>query len=172
MFAIYLNHVYTNRLATIERASEAVPMTRAQIINEYMRLSKLYVLCERFLDREAKNAVMVALLELFEETDLEGMALAAPSEAIALVYEETPHDSPIQRLFIDITATLADKWLAKGRESKLLPKEFWCDLAIALRKGYGDEVDFRKTADAYLEKPEEEGSAGLFGSLTKGAGAK
>ncbi|KAF2650754.1 hypothetical protein K491DRAFT_720471 [Lophiostoma macrostomum CBS 122681] len=160
IFAIYLNLVYTNRLPTMECSSDGntiLLMTKAQIQEEYTRLSKLYILSERFLDREAKNTIIAALLELSKERSNAGWVCAPPEVAINLVYEETHGGSPIQRLFVDIYSTVPDDKLETAKSSEPLPKDFWCDVAIALRKRIGDRVGFRETVDAYLENTQEKG---------------
>jgi hypothetical protein len=58
IFAIYINHVYTNNIATNScEGSKAGDLIR----HELLMLSNLYILCENLCDKAGKNAMVEAI---------------------------------------------------------------------------------------------------------------
>ncbi|KAF2033300.1 hypothetical protein EK21DRAFT_109097 [Setomelanomma holmii] len=129
IFAIYVNLVYTNIVATIQ--SEA-PKEMGMLTGEFEALSKLFVLSEKLYDTAAKNAVLEAILAVVNEPDAAGKKYYPTCEAVRLMYEGTYTGSSGRRLLVDIWTHI--NWSCLELSAVQLPKEFYVDLALAMRR--------------------------------------
>lgn len=157
IFAIYLNHVYTNQLATIDIRRDRQD-TEAEFDNgireEYVRLSKLYVLCKRLQDVKGKNAITLAILAVSKEKNTNGSWYVPPAKEIMRLYGGTPENAPIRKLVVDIWTSVSPEVITKNFDR--LPKEFLRYLAIAgvMKLDYNSNPAKNSDGSPYLEKEE------------------
>lgn len=129
-FAIYLNFIYTNNVAT---SLSDEPKTGVALGAEYDALCKLYVLCEKLCDIAAKNVSVEAILA-----------------AITYIYAGTPHHSLVRRLMADMRTQINPQCVTDEH-----PKELLVDLVISLRKDRSDNAESaarRSDVGRYLEE--------------------
>jgi len=131
IFATYINHVYTSTIAT--RATDE-PRLGTIICDELVCLCKLYVLGEKLCDPAAKNATIEAILTASTEKDGKGQWYYPLRSSIKIIYDGTPAGSPGRRLMADLWTNFSIKTDYFAESAQSLPKEFWFDLALALRK--------------------------------------
>jgi hypothetical protein len=128
MFALYVNLVYTGRLAT--RGTD-----------EWLKLVRLYVLAEKLQDVRAKNVTIDAMHAFIREflsvktfSSGSGGAASPPvmsAESIVELYDGTPADSHARRLVLDSYADMGrEDWLKVGKA--VLPVDFIFDLATTV----------------------------------------
>lgn len=76
---------------------------------------------------------------------------------VKILYEGTPKDSPVRRLFIDLWSTMTDI----HHHADTLPKDFLLDLVVLLRKTLSTaqcNIILASDASAYLEETKETGA--------------
>ncbi|KAH7085250.1 hypothetical protein BKA63DRAFT_13643 [Paraphoma chrysanthemicola] len=149
VFAIYVNFVYTNTVATgpLER-----PIHRATARTEYMLLSKLYVLCEKLCDIAAKNAVLQAIRAVSSEVTDSGEMYIANLSAVQIIYAGTPKGSLGRRLMADMWTGMVVEHLVKCGDE--MPREFLLDMVVAHRRDRPSaykNIAKRAGVDAYWE---------------------
>jgi hypothetical protein len=127
IFALYLNLLYCGLIPTKD--------TTAKTTNdEYDRLIRLYVLCEKFQDREAKNAVMTAIFMKSNETLSNGLRYFPDVSDITYLYNGTHAGCLARNWLVDIYAQNgSEEWMIKGVAAEI-SNEFLFDLTIALFK--------------------------------------
>jgi hypothetical protein len=147
IFAIYVNYVYTNNIATNScEGSKAGDLIR----HELLMLSKLYILCEKLCDKAGKNATVEAIIAVNTEVDSEGKHYAPGPAAISLLYTGTPEGSPVRQLVADLCTRVSAQAITND-----LPKEFLVDLTISLLNSQDDKrpsIARRNSVGRYLEK--------------------
>jgi hypothetical protein len=130
VFALYVNLVYTGRLAT-------------RGTNEWLKLVRLYVLAEKLQDVHAKNDTFDAMNAFIREFSWIRIFSSAPgdatnlplisAESIAELYDGTPALSPARGLVLDSCAEMdRGDWLTVGRG--VLPVDFVYDLAVTVMR--------------------------------------
>tara|TARA_R110002003_G_scaffold1389_7_gene22966 strand:+ start:462 stop:983 length:522 start_codon:yes stop_codon:yes gene_type:complete len=150
--ATYINLVYTNNIAT---SPTEKPMEKNAILNEYIFLSKLYVLSEKLCDVAAKNAVINAILAVSWERASDGVTYSPGVLPIAIIYPGTPEGSLARELMADMWTSVKTDYIVRHKES--LPRDFFIDLALAHSKDRPTDklsAARRAKADRYLEKTE------------------
>jgi hypothetical protein len=151
IFAIYINLVYTNTVAT-RRAED--PKTRDALPAELIRLSHLYVLSEKLCDTAAKNATIEATLASAEEKDTDGKTAIHGWRSIRTMYEGTPKGSPGRRLIVDLWTNSSFQTDYLEENEVHLPRDFFFDVMLALgkeRQAAGNHVAKRYDASLYME---------------------
>jgi hypothetical protein len=148
--ATYINLVYTNNIAT---SPTEKPMDMNAILNEYIVLSKLYVLSEKLCDVAAKNAVINAILAVSWERASDGVIYSPSVPAIAIIYAGTPDGSLAREMMADMWTSVKTDYIVRHKAS--LPRDFFIDLALALsrdRPADKGNVARQAKADRYHEK--------------------
>lgn len=158
-FALYMDIVYTNTIATDANTSPQDSHARTA---ESIELCELYVLSEKLRDKSAKNAVLEAMLvinTIDEETKslYHGGPASNPkhfnpsADAIAIMYDGTPDSSLGRKLMADLWSTVPTKYILKNADE--LPRGFLKDLAINLLRDQPDRtsVALRAGAHPYTE---------------------
>ena len=131
VFGVYTNMVYTNKLTSRDASSEE-RTTKKTLYEEYVFLSKLYVLAESLQDTLAKNDVVKAMVAVAKETPTDGSWVIPPTAAVKILYEGTSANDGARKLFVDLWKCASLSRLSE--KSQRLPYEFLCDLAMVLRQ--------------------------------------
>jgi hypothetical protein len=161
IFALYLNPVYNNHLPTMAQDLEHMrSLDRTAFITAFVKESntifRLYVLAEKLQDPSAQDAALAAILDLSDLKQGDTFWLLPPACAIRKVYANTPQDSPARRLIVDMWSNLPGDWLRKLHGVKPeVPREFLCDLMIAIRDEAPVNIPNRAKSKgilAYLQK--------------------
>jgi hypothetical protein len=115
IFEIYVNHVYTNQLPTTDNESDAKPekVFASIALAEYVRLAEIYVLAERLRDRAAKNAIVVAIIALFDQTKVSGQVDPPGVGAVQIIFNGTLDNNPARQLMVDFWLHVSHDALAK-----------------------------------------------------------
>jgi hypothetical protein len=122
-FAIYVNLLYTDRLAT-------------KGPGEWGRLCSLYALAQRLQDVETKNLVVDGMflylrdsIPTFFTTPVAKDSTTMGATSLKLLYGNTPRNSAARRLVVDFYVRSGHaEWLQAEREE--YPAEFVMDVAI------------------------------------------
>lgn len=150
------------------------------IANEYVTLSKLYVLAEMLIDDDTKNLVLAAILSRSREPSLDHKAYYPSVSCIYIIYGGTPEDSPARRLIVDLYTDFGDDTIGLAGNTGL-PKDFFVDLSLSLlskrpfptvhknlragyessRSGYEDAESFHTYGSAYASDEPVWNFAGL-----------
>ncbi|KAI4693273.1 uncharacterized protein J4E88_001644 [Alternaria novae-zelandiae] len=150
VFDIYINLLYTGRLATNTLEE---PKTNAHLLEEMYVLAQLYVIGEKLLDKATKNSAIQSLLEVSLEQDANGKSYPPTINTIISVYQGTCAGSLGRRLLVDLWIDIQGEFLATNAE--LLPKDFLVDLAVALldiQQGKKEMLASMENMSNYLEK--------------------
>lgn len=121
-FEIYVHWLYFKTLPTVRMEP------KANIASEYKDLARCYVLGEKLIDIEFKNAVLDSFADAMADQLLKEHRFPGVQE-INIIYKGTMEDSPARELLVDI-------WAHHSLESwnillELLPAEFILDLTKA-----------------------------------------
>ncbi|KZM25085.1 uncharacterized protein EKO05_0009844 [Ascochyta rabiei] len=124
-FAIYVNLLYTSKLAT--KGPE-----------EWHWLCRLYILAERLQDVKTKNLTIDGMilclqetLPLFSSTPVAKDRTNIDATSLAWLYEHTPENSAARRLAVDYYVQSGRaEWLLS--EKNKYPAEFMFDIAVRL----------------------------------------
>ncbi|KAF1928927.1 uncharacterized protein M421DRAFT_92051 [Didymella exigua CBS 183.55] len=133
VFALYLNHLCTGRLPTVQKSRQELgAMQRSAAIRflreELYQLARVYVLAERLQDITARNAVTDAFVHVHN-----GYLAPTPSAlVIMLTFDSTPPGRPIGRLLVDSWAHKSLLYVLE--RASQLPKDFLNDLGLVLEK--------------------------------------
>ncbi|KAJ4359423.1 hypothetical protein N0V95_002170 [Ascochyta clinopodiicola] len=125
VFAIYINLLYTNKLAT-------------KGPKEWHWLCRLYILAERLQDVKTKNLTIDGMLLCLQETVLPIPSTAVVRDranidatSLGWLYEHTPENSAARRLAVDYyVQSERAEWLLS--EKNKYPAGFVFDLAVCL----------------------------------------
>jgi hypothetical protein len=169
-FGVYLNHVYTGQLPTMNGKFDVDPLPDqglGAMYKEFRELAKVYVLSERLQDRVAKNAVVLAIFGMTQHETATGVWFVPHAETVATVYAGTTENNLARQLLVDIWTNAKTSVVSDGYE--ILPKEFLRDLAIALAQdGKQRSIAARKSdGSKYLEKEVAENAKSKEGSNSK-----
>jgi hypothetical protein len=147
IFALYLNLLYCGLIPTKDTTAETTN-------DEYGRLIRLYVLCEKFQDLEAKNTVMTAIFMKSNETLSNGLRYFPGVSDITYLYNRTPAGCLARNLLVDLYAQNgSEEWMMEEVATEF-SNEFLFDLTIVLFKRPllkgSDETKLREL-ETYLE---------------------
>lgn len=99
VFAAYVNLVYTNNISM----SGSAQTTTLQIAgDEHSRLCKLYILGEKLQDTAARNAAVVAILEVTHKQDMNGNRYVPNVALVNTLYKGTTEGSLGRRLMVGL----------------------------------------------------------------------
>jgi hypothetical protein len=150
IFAIYVNLVYTNVVAT----RPAVEVKTTDIFtSEFIELSKLYVLAEKLCDIAAKNAAIESFMATAKERDSGNTQYNPSMSAAKIMYAGTPKGSLGRQLIVDYWTSSQLHNLAAAADE--MPIDLWVDLALVLRRDRPEgrtSLARRSNVDHYLEK--------------------
>ena len=126
VFELYVQLLYTGRLPCKSESE-----TPADSEQEYVVLSKLYVLAEKIQDIDARRVAMDSLLSLSRDTrETRGEYMVPGLEAVSTIYSGTLEPCAARRLFVDLyTCKPGGDWFDK---SQPYPTEFLAELVAAL----------------------------------------
>jgi hypothetical protein len=96
-----------------------------------MVLAQVYVLAEKLQDLRTKNAMIVRVFDTMNLRNDKGENTIPYPKAVAHVYEGTPDGSKMRQFLVDAW-TAADACTV-SQYCAVFPKEFLCDLVVALR---------------------------------------
>jgi hypothetical protein len=162
-FGLYLNFVYTGQIFTKRRSQAALSRLdldafKQHVESEYQDLFRLYVLAEKFHDVTAKNAAIMAAIDVTRMESGSG-DWAAPSLVTAnSIYEGTPEGSLARRLIMDMCGTLPLSYVLLQLQHRKFHPAFVSDLVRMVEKtrqfrpGYGGNVIVKNGAQAYMEE--------------------
>jgi hypothetical protein len=94
VFGIYVNFVYTNEISAATELPAGEYAKVIQLDNEYLALSKLYVLCEKLQDTRAKNAITRAFIANSAKKDEQGIWYVPSPSMVNILYDGTSCGSP------------------------------------------------------------------------------
>ncbi len=127
VFNLYIYIIYFRKFPELSTAEARVSDVQH---HDMVRLSRLYVLCEKLMDIASKNATLRFILYLAKQGSSDGELRFPTPEAISIMYEGTPENSPGRLLFAHLGTSVPVQFLK--RSSHKVPNEFLADLAIAL----------------------------------------
>jgi hypothetical protein len=146
IFGLYLNLVYTGHVHTAHKSQEDLMALDEDefvgiICKEYWKLVKVYVLAESLQDVAARNAVVIAMLDLARVRYSDGVGVVPSSGAASFGYAGTPESSPLRRLLVDLICgrPLQDIIVdlhGGDQHGGRLNKEFVVDLATKVQEIY------------------------------------
>ncbi|KAF2502312.1 hypothetical protein BU16DRAFT_4685 [Lophium mytilinum] len=138
-FRIYCSWIYSRKIHTSgEIGLEESLEKRDEVARkEVSGLIKCWLLGERILDTNFKDAVMDMLVHLYDSPQLATFHLGD----IGIVYNETLAGSPLRRLVVEVAATRlkADKSRELGKF--FVPSEFTADLLVRLSRSEIHNMD-------------------------------
>jgi hypothetical protein len=124
----YIDHVYSGRVPTHNLTAEKMSDVDGHY---YESLVHLYVLAERMLDANCRNAI---IREIFRLSQLECGSPKAKtypdSQAITVIYQGTTSESPARRLMIDFAVCCGDETWFDGEDGQ----EYLLDFSKAMVK--------------------------------------
>ncbi len=113
---------------------EKEPIAEEDLSNQYLVLSKLYVLAKKIMDETTKHIALTAISS--RASELKGKGVYPEINAIQTVYEGTPRNSPARQLFVQLYTDFGDAYMLKTggtvdpRDS--IPTDFLFDLSCSL----------------------------------------
>lgn len=116
--------------------------------NQYVILSKLYVLAEMLLDDTTKEVVLEAMSAAWKETMTKWPRYFPGVPCISLIYNGTLDDSPARRWLIQLYTH--NELELQHATSENLPKDFSFDLAVNLLATRPLRVEFEGWKESYL----------------------
>lgn len=159
----YLNMVYTGQLVTMRKTQEELSgldakACREQLHVEFEDLFRLYVLAKKLQDTGAKNAALVAAIDVSGAVSSAKTWFVPTIEVVKLVCGGTPKSSPGRRLVIDMYGMHEFKSLMKVAQQETLDKDAFDDLAKVfdktrqLKQGYTGNWVAKGGVQTYLEE--------------------
>ena len=150
IFGLYLNYVYTGHLPTTCEAEKDLTAHYLSLMDEYHQLFSVYVMAEKLLNPDAKNAAMTALVEIWTRNP----GLVVSARTVYLVYEGTPGGSRARRFVVDGFVQVPF-WqvLMTTRHDNL--GAFRNEIALALDKLHGKPHVVSPVLENYLEAESE-----------------
>ena len=118
--------MYSGQVVTAE--NEGVEGSPA-VSKRYLVLIDLYIIADRLENSHLRNHTMTAIVDLLRTTNMN-----SGTEAILVVYWETPENSSIRRFLVDsylvCKSQLMAEWFMKARHG--LPADFVSDITFGL----------------------------------------
>ena len=138
IFSLYVHLLYKNWLPIMDESN-----TKGDHI-EFVVLAKLFVLAEKLMDVTSKNIILSSMISKrrHKRENATGRAYLVPRlDAVKLLYDGTPVQSPARKLMVDFYTEIG----AKGDAGKTLsdskvdiPRDFLFDLAVtSMNRGIG-----------------------------------
>ncbi|KAF2466688.1 uncharacterized protein BDR25DRAFT_268059 [Lindgomyces ingoldianus] len=125
-FSLYMHWIYSKRLPVLPDPKELVTGEGG-----YHTLAYAYVLGERLMDFEFKNAVQDAYV-LYARGSPPTKRYYPTNEEIRIIYDGTRENSPMRKFLADIWTWRGKyEWIEKDRD---LPQDFLADVTTALLK--------------------------------------
>ena len=152
---LYLHYLYTNRMPVIN-AAEFATTTSSDTIETcvhdlYIKLAETYVIAEKLQDTSTKNAVMRELYSLNDTKQRDGIWYAPSIVAVSIIFEGTHPNSAARRFVVDAWKDV--KILGEKQAVKVMPKEFYVMVAVALQAKVGEDLDDKMCkVEEYLEE--------------------
>ena len=127
-FGLYMQWLYSRKLPILPDS----PESSGTSAEGYHTLAWAYVLGERLMDNEFKNAISDAYV-LYARGSTPAKCHYPCNEEIRIIYEGTSEKAPIRKLLVDI-------WCCRGKYEWIendsdLPKDFLVGVMKALLKG-------------------------------------
>jgi hypothetical protein len=124
VYATYVHHLYTGEL--VVQPDEQKPV-KELLSEQHHMLCSVYVLAEKILDIETKNAVFHAMLEMRYTKQSNGKICGSSCDGVNVIYKGTVVGSPARRLMVDLYSyRVKGDWIGQRPFSK----EFLRDLLI------------------------------------------
>jgi hypothetical protein len=99
VYATYVHHLYTGEL--VVQPDEQKPV-KELLSEQHRMLCSVYVLAEKILDIETKNAVFHAMLEMRYTKQSNGKICGPSCDGVNVIYKGTVVGSPARRLMVDL----------------------------------------------------------------------
>lgn len=100
-------------------------------MDEYLSLSKLYVLAEKLADQITKGIVLTAISARAEEALPDKSHCFPAIDSIQVIYEGTIEGSPARHLLVQLYTDLGDFTFLTAK-ANVVPKDFLYDLSLSL----------------------------------------
>jgi hypothetical protein len=124
-FSLYMSWIYSKQLPVLPGAPDSAGE------EGYHTMAYAYVLGERLMDYEFKNALQDAYV-LYARGSPPTKRYYPSNEEIRIIYEGTRDNSPLRKFLVDIwTWRGKHEWIENDRD---LPKDFLLDVTTALLK--------------------------------------
>ena len=118
VFTLYLSLIYGNH------SPEGI---NDRLKSKLKNMVKLYVLCEKSEDIRGKNAMLEVILG-----EIRNRYTLPSTSTTKIIYEGTPRNSPIRKLFVDAYVELHSRLSISRTKWEDWPKEFLFDLSSQL----------------------------------------
>ncbi|PSN62885.1 hypothetical protein BS50DRAFT_577772 [Corynespora cassiicola Philippines] len=135
-FSLYRTWLYTGKLPVLPEHASGAPSPPGGDPSEesYHVLAYAYVLGERLMDVEFKNAIADAYV-LYARGAAPGKRHYPSNEEIRIIYEGTTEACPLRKLLVDIWYCRGKaEWIEQDPDAQELPKEFLLEVVKALLK--------------------------------------
>lgn len=132
VFNLYLHHVLCGNFPVVaENTPSKCSETKIYLgRSERLQLSKLYVLAELLQDTTTKNKTLKAFIASMFKIRQGGGWTIPNIQAIRVIYEGTPPESPMRRLLVDSHAAYGKSDYISSHVFEVWPKEFLYDFAV------------------------------------------
>jgi hypothetical protein len=136
-FALYLSLLYFGAMfipgpeAKAQGTEDPRAKSRRVAEQEYISLSKLYVLCDKVQDITGVRIVTDAFVKATQKKRADGRCHFPGEDPINITYDNTPDGCPLRSLLVDLYVFHAEaKWLGDCGDD--LPKDFLFDIAMGM----------------------------------------
>ncbi|KAF2660742.1 hypothetical protein K491DRAFT_674661 [Lophiostoma macrostomum CBS 122681] len=136
-FDLYVNLLYFGSIhipeagATAQREETLTEKLVRVSHQEYMALSKLYVLCDKLQDIQGVRLVTHAFVEATQKAKAPGKICFPDLWVVDYVYNNTPHGSPLRSFLMDSYAVFATNDWLRGTRS-WISKDFLYDVTMSM----------------------------------------
>ncbi|KAF2707461.1 hypothetical protein K504DRAFT_492928 [Pleomassaria siparia CBS 279.74] len=162
-FSLYLQFIYSKQLPILSDTHDDMDVSYQGLDMAYG-----YVLGERLMDREFKNAISDAYV-LFARGTPPGRRSYPTNEEVRIIFEGTSERAPLRQLFVDI-------WCCRGKYEWMeidddLPRDFLFEVTKALLKARPSlESMSRPWKNNHLQYHEKDLTASATTGTSQGSG--
>jgi hypothetical protein len=141
-----------SKAAKTQAAEEYNKAVRDSVRDLHLVFSKLYILCTKLQDLEAKKAVFTTIMDSTVRVRTDGFSYSVGLGSITLIYAGTVAHDPLRTFLVDCYVFRGGvAW--GGDQADLLPVEFLFDVMKGMLRERERPVDTGRTRDAkrYLD---------------------